>query len=79
MAISVAMTNRNDSVTFERIEVFEERGARPTTWRVEAYDSDGGVDVNIFSGNDANSNLSLAAWTYDDARRTQMVKRFICD
>jgi hypothetical protein len=59
------MTNRTDSLHFERIAVFEERDARPITWRVEAYDSDGGVDVNIFSGNDAKERaIEYAAWKY---------------
>jgi hypothetical protein len=45
---------------FERVQVFEV-GARPVCWRVEAFD-DGGMDVNIFSGGDANE--YAAAWRY---------------
>jgi hypothetical protein len=60
------MHNRSDLMAIERVEVFEERGARPITWRVEAYDSDGGVDVNIFSGSDAkNRAVEYAAWKYN--------------
>ena len=59
------MTTPTNSVTVERVHVFEERDGRPATWRVEAYDSDGGVDVNIFSGNDAKERaIEYAAWKY---------------
>ena len=59
------MAKQTETVAARRIEVFEERGARPMTWRVEAYDRDGGVDVNIFSGNDAKERaVEYAAWKY---------------
>jgi len=49
----------------ERVEVFEERGSVPLTWRVEAYAADGGVDVNIFCDGDAKERaIDYAGWRY---------------
>ena len=40
-------------LSIERVDVFEEKGARPVVWRVEAIDTDGGCYVDVFSGGDA--------------------------
>jgi hypothetical protein len=54
----------------ERVEVFPDKDGRPLTWRVEAYDDDGGVAVNIFSGGDAKERaVEYAAWRYGFAYR----------
>ena len=42
---------------------------RPITWCVEAYDDDGGVDVIIFSGNDAKERAIKYAAYQEDATR----------
>jgi hypothetical protein len=40
--------------TIEEVQVFEDK-LHPRDWRVEAYDSDGAVEVTIFSGPRAES------------------------
>jgi len=37
------------------VKVFKDKTGIPDEWRVEAYDSDGGIEVTIFSGPRAES------------------------
>ena len=44
-------------------------------WRVEAFDDDGGIDVNIFSGGDAKERaIEFAAWRYGVTYREPLAR-----
>jgi hypothetical protein len=47
--------------TIEEVQVFKDKTGIPDEWRVEAYDSDGGIEVTIFSGPRAESRAGAYA------------------